>query len=347
MTPSQIPKVIGGLFGIPDIPDIPPEKPPFLTVSGQLWSLANARSGLWVVVQSLRPDKVWLPSFLCDALVEVLPPWQVSYYPVNAKLKVATSAWLGEVSKNDLIVVIDYFGFPADVSLVNQAKERQAWVLEDASQALLTRNVDGGADFVLYSPRKFLGVPDGGILSCAPHRPLPEIELQPAPSAWWLRALAAALKRRDFDRGAGDRSWFSLFQETEAHQPVGSYRISEFSQALLEHAFDYSAITTQRRANYLRLLEYLHPWALFPYLPDGVTPLGFPVCVDGRDQVRARLFAHEIYPPIHWPVPASVPAEYQDPRRLASKIMTIPCDQRYNIEDMDEVIKNFVRGMKA
>ena len=49
-------------------------------------------------------------------------------------------------------MTISYFGFPADEIVVCKAKERGAWVVEDASQALLMDEAATAADFVLFSP---------------------------------------------------------------------------------------------------------------------------------------------------------------------------------------------------
>ena len=49
-------------------------------------------------------------------------------------------------------------------SFASEVKKCGAWLLEDACQALLSDEVGRFSDFVLYSPRKFLGVPDGGVL---------------------------------------------------------------------------------------------------------------------------------------------------------------------------------------
>jgi dTDP-4-amino-4,6-dideoxygalactose transaminase len=77
--------------------------------------------------------------------------------------------------------------------------------------------------------------------------------------------------------------------------------------------------------------------ALFSNLPAPVIPLGFPIRTKERDKVKQVLFAREIYPPVHWPIQGAVPQEYADSHKLASDIMTLPCDQRYDGDDMDRI----------
>jgi selenocysteine lyase/cysteine desulfurase len=79
------------------------------------------------------------------------------------------------------VALIDYFGFDRARSWATAANARGAWVLEDASQALLSHGVGSSADFVVFRPRKFLGVPDGGILRLNAPLPLEGEVLKPPP----------------------------------------------------------------------------------------------------------------------------------------------------------------------
>ena len=254
-------------------------------------------------------------------------------------MAIKTMDWLDNVYDNDLIVLIDYFGFPMDISCVNQAKAQGAWILEDASQALLSQHVGHFSDFVLFSPRKFLGVPDGGVLIVDQKVELDSITLESPPATWWLKTLTAAILRRDFDLYEGSHRWFELFQEIETEFPIGAYAMSEFSEMLLRHSFDYSMIAERRVENYQYLAYSLNHLAVFPNLTKNVVPLGFPIRVKERDCVRKALFDNKIYPPVHWQIHDFVPKKFRDSHRLSAEIMTLPCDQRYDRIDMDRMIR--------
>jgi dTDP-4-amino-4,6-dideoxygalactose transaminase len=269
----------------------------------------------------------------------------VKFYEVDYDLSLSSSEWLDSVQPNDLVVLIDYFGFPSDPYWIKLAKERGARVLEDGCQALLSEEAGRFSDFVLFSPRKFVGVPDGGILVYNHEIACDAIKIETPPSAWWLKAFSASVLRRDFDLHGGNRRWFELFQETEDEGPIGPYAMSEFSRVLLQHGFDYSMIAEKRVENYELLANELREFALFPSLPSGVVPLGFPIRVKDRDRVRQVLFSHEIYPPVHWPIQGVVPEEFSDSHKLASEIMTLPCDQRYGEDDMMRMIAVVLKEM--
>jgi dTDP-4-amino-4,6-dideoxygalactose transaminase len=334
------PKIIGGMFGLDsELDGRHSSPPPFL--QGRSLTLLNASSALALLAERLAPPHIWMPSYLCDSMVFAVAnsPASVRFYPVDADLNISQRDWLTAIQSGDMVVVIDYFGWPCDSTLIAHLKAQGAWVVQDACQALLTTRPESQADFSVFSARKFLGVPDGGILTIhsTTTPDFDAVDLLPIPKEWWLKAFSAVVLRREFDRHGGERLWFKLFQEAEAESPVGFYPMSELSQTLLRHSFDYAAIAASRLRNYQALAHALSHIALFPSLPEGVVPLGFPIRLQERDRVRQVLFEHQIYPPVHWPIQDVVPAEFEASHRLAGEIMTLPCDQRYDEADMENM----------
>jgi dTDP-4-amino-4,6-dideoxygalactose transaminase len=115
---------------------------------------------------------------------------------------------------------------------------------------------------------------------------------------------------------------------------------------LLMHSLDYPAVAQRRIENYQILADKMNNLALFPKLPSYTVPLGFPICVERRDEVRQILFDHKIYPSVHWPIRSIVPEEFKDSHKLASEIMTLPCDQRYNSDDMCRIAELILEEVK-
>jgi dTDP-4-amino-4,6-dideoxygalactose transaminase len=335
-------RILGGMFGLPETCGC---APPFLTQDSLL--LVNARSGISLLVELLSPAQVWLPSYLCASILQAASATRTRFYPVDGKLGVPDLNWLADVQAGDLVILVDYFGHPCDAACAAGAKAHGAWVLEDACQALLSTHMGRWADMVLFSPRKFLGVPDGGILIAKPELPLPFPKLDRPPAPWWLKALSAAVQRTEFDLGSQDRRWFELFQQLEREQPVGHYAMSELASSLLLHSFDYPAIAQRRVDNFQLLAGSLGSIALFPSLSPGTVPLGFPICVNNRDRLRQHLFEHAIYPAHHWPIQDIVPPQFEASHRLSAGILTLPCDQRYGSADMQRMAQLVLQALNA
>ena len=220
------PHLVGGVFGLEVPQSIGAESRLHLDTGDALF-LVNARSAIALVVDRVRPATVWLPSYLCQTLLDaVARAPRVEFYEVTHDLRPGTSEWVERVQGGDLVIVIDYFGFPFEAGWAEDARGRGAIVVRDAGQALLSAATSVTADFHVYSPRKFLGVPDGGILTAAIPFEGPQPQLEEAPVEWWLDGLAATVLRRSFDRHGGARDWFELFRRYEAAAPVGNYRMA-------------------------------------------------------------------------------------------------------------------------
>jgi len=343
-------KILGGMFGLRKAIDTVFHDSSLLFLERKNLLLANARSGIAILVDLLTPPQVWMPSYLCDVMVkavrQVATRTKLKFYEVSYDLQVPSLEWLENITEGDLVVFIDYFGFSYDRICAIRAKERGAWILEDASQALLSTEVGQFSDFILFSPRKFLGVPDGGILVVNCEVDLQCVDLKSPPADWWLKAFYATVLRREFDIHGGGRHWFNLFREADVQGPIGRYAMSELSKMLLKHSFDYSHIAQKRIDNYRFLSDSLSDLAIFPELFPGVVPLGFPIRMKNRDQVRKILFEHEIYPPVHWSIQDVVPEEFKNSHRLAAEIMTLLCDQRYESDDMERMAQLVLKAIR-
>jgi dTDP-4-amino-4,6-dideoxygalactose transaminase len=339
-------KIIGGMFGLQARVDPGAGFPPFL--QEKTIRMANARSCIWFLAEHLNPGQVWCPSYLCHTILNAISHShrKIKFYEVNYDLEITSLEWIKKVNHGDLVISVDYFGFIPDPHFLVEAGKRGAWILEDASQALLTDSVGQNSNFVVYSPRKFLGVPDGGILSMKGDSQLPDTTLENLPNNWWLNAFLASVLRREFDFHGGTREWFELFQSSEYNAPIGPYKMSDLTEGLILNSFDYSTISRHRIKNYQTLSEKLGNLALFPILPDRTVPLGYPIRTNKRDVVRRALFENNIYPPVHWSIQKTVPLIFKESHRLSTEIMTLPCDQRYNDQDMARISELVLKALE-
>jgi dTDP-4-amino-4,6-dideoxygalactose transaminase len=225
-------------------------------------------------------------------------------------------------------------------------KSKNAYVLEDASQALLSKHVGQFSDFIIFSPKKFIGIPDGGILCSRCNVSIDNITLKPIPQSHWLKMLEASINRREFDQFGGEKRWFRLFQECERTNLPGYFAMSDLSRNLLFYAFDYTQIAERRINNYLLLSHKLENLGIFDSLQKDTVPLGFVIRHQKQPSIRQYLFKKHIYPPVHWLLEGFVPKKYKDSHLLANQIMTLPCDQRYRSKDMSVLISNLLKILK-
>jgi dTDP-4-amino-4,6-dideoxygalactose transaminase len=119
--------------------------------------------------------------------------------------------------------------------------------------------------------------------------------------------------------------------------PTGLHPMSNFTQAQMVGVIDFDNDRLQRISNFNFLFSELERVSLIKDMK-GSAPLGFPIVLERRDEVRSALFKHNIYPPIHWAIQGVVPVQYKESHELSRRVMTIPCDGRYDSFDMRRIV---------
>ncbi len=122
------------------------------------------------LVSKNKNINVWFPAYFCNTSLTLLRTLNVtiSFYPLlgdgSPNLEVCNQMLGSE--HPDLIVGVHYFGSPSTlVELGVFCKKNDAWFIEDCAHCLkYEEGIGNSGDFVLYSPHKFLPIPDGGLL---------------------------------------------------------------------------------------------------------------------------------------------------------------------------------------
>lgn len=329
-------KIIGGVQGL--------EMKSISSLGGRLLAPGNglyynARSALYAITQVSEFRRVWLPSYLCDTVLLPFEKAEVEYgfYPVTRSLDPDFNGI--HVESGDAVLLISYFGIPLAPSLHRVLKSKGAVIIEDLSQAFYSEP-QLLADFSVLSLRKFFAVPDGGIAIAngCNHSSIIWPYVDKSNESIAHSSLEAISGRALFDSDVSDsREWFTAFRGSESQMPTDLSPMSQFTRMQIAGMIDFDAEKRQRVTNFDYLLSKLGHVSLIKDRKGGV-PLGFPILLENRDEVRKKLFAHGIYPPIHWAIDGVVPDEFTESHELSSKIMTLPCDARYDIEDMGRVI---------
>jgi hypothetical protein len=289
----------------------------------------TARSALGALLRQRQVRRTWLPAYICANLADgaVGSGGEVAFYRVGPDLVVDTDALSEALRPGDAVVGVDFFGFidPGIEDLVRRFDDL-LWI-EDRAQALEPGPAWGRV--LLYSPRKLFGVADGGLLLANGHLPEPT---EPAGEGVWRPEDARAADRD----GAEPQQWYPLFRAREAAFEVcGAAATSRTLTAL--RAIPVGPEAEARRRNWNALRTRLADYALWPQRrPDGV-PLAFPIVVSDAAEVQRRLAAERIWAPRHWADLPSPPDLFPDAAALAARLISLPCDSRYDAEDMARV----------
>ena len=308
------------------------------------WYIAG-RSALQAIIKDLDGKKtVAMPSWCCDSMLRpfVDAGYRVDFYPVFFDgQQIRQEPRL----ESDVLFLMDYFGYSSD----DTKKINHPCIIRDMTHSIFSSS-DNNAHYYFGSLRKWCGVWTGGYAWTGDRHPLPTTE-SVCSDYVELRQKAMDLKRAFIEsmetgeKGDVQKPFLKVFGQAE--DMLETIGIASAAQRDIQVAarLDISTIKRKRRENAQELMGKLGEHLLFPNMSATDCPLFVPVCLanEKRDALRRKLIQERIYCPIHWPV-----SEYHRldscTRPLYEEELSLVCDQRYSVDDMErmiQVIKRF------
>jgi hypothetical protein len=281
------------------------------------------------------PRRIWLPAYYCHETSNAIATAaseigaQVAYYGLTHELDPAVEYFEERLGSGDLVLVVDYFGWPPSQQVREwiTTKRDVVWV-EDRSQALWTMDPPW-APWCVYSARKLLGVPNGGML-------LGTSETACVRSSGSAPDLAIALPEllRLEDRSeAHDNQSYAAYKERERRFDRDSGPMSRLTEALLRR-IPIGPLAAARQTNYRYLLQRLPEYAAWPRDADDVAPFGLVIAVRDPKSLQRRLAEDRLFCARHWPEPVVDRATFPYEGELSDQLLTLPCDHRYAPETL-------------
>jgi len=300
-------------------------------------ALQNARACVSHIISQTHMQRVWLPYYTCNALLEPFEEAGVPYqfYPLSPELELGLTGVPSQLEAGEYIVYINYFGLKNSYvhALVARYGNR---LLVDNTQAFFSHGYTSGWAF--NSARKSFGVPDGGYL----YGPATELGMA---DSYPINTDYNATYLLDRLRGAQQQAYtgFVAYEQTLDSMPL---RISEFSAALLSQV-DYADVMERRRANFQYYHAQLGAVNTLPInmaldaLPPDTVPFCYPLLLTGGELLdRQALFSQNVFVPTLWPdVLTRQPVGFAWERQLTQALLPLPVDHRYSREEIDFVIQ--------
>lgn len=299
-----------------------------------------------------KKKSVLIPAYTCETVIQpfIDEGWEVDYYFLNDDLSLNLSDLQEKCNriKPSVVYCHSYFGFDTineDARGISLLKEQGIVIVEDITQSLFSNHYLKCADYYVTSLRKFLAIPDGGVLISTQSLHFEDIKeisndvVETALEAFDLKATFFT----NYDFTIKD-----LFREK--YQKLGKMisensEICSVSEASLR-IFDtcnIEEIVSKRVANYKTLLEGLACnntiRIIFQDISDGIVPLYLPVYVKGsREKLQEYLAKSNVYCPVIWPKPVQIEVRDEVLSFMYHKMLCIPIDQRYGIEEMGKIV---------
>jgi dTDP-4-amino-4,6-dideoxygalactose transaminase len=280
----------------------------------------------------------------------------IEFYNIDCNLNIDSEDLLEKVrAPYTVILLIHYFGFrqPCDVMQKIAASHTPLILIEDMSHEWLSdlvkpaNLIDCQKHIKIYSLRKHLPIPEGGLVVF--NGASKSIKINPVLRSYVVRRVGGLVLRWLFNilsLTIIKKAAFKLLQaaETQLKQKSTIHVSSRITQAIL-YSTDLYEISGKRRQNFSTLLSGMSKGVsvvkpFYRKLPDGVTPLGFPILCEQRENLKAFLQKRAVYTPVHWQLPEEI-NENQFPHlhKISQTILTLPIDQRYSTRNMQYILR--------
>lgn len=308
--------------------------------------LRSGRDALKAIAREYEPCVALLPALACDSMVRPFEQYghTIRYYKLRADYSIDMDSLV--IGKNKtLFLYMNYFGLPAisDADLKCLRAKSDIVFIEDRTHNLIWERIASfSPDYIIASLRKWLPIPDGGLLWGEIKKPL-GVDM-----AFTTTRLKAQCMRREF-LICGDerikieyrRIFSSVSSIVDRDEPSA---MSAYSYELTRKT-EWDVVRSTRRANARALLTVLQssPYINFIQGKMGLSDLYVPFTVPNRDEVQRRLSAQGIYNTIIWPITDDQKSTCPVARFTEENMLAAPCDQRYTEKDMKYIGTKIVR----
>lgn len=325
---NEMSKAIGGYFEIADR-----DADGVFPIDGI--RLNTCRNALEYVIRCLPDVKhIYLPLYTCESVIEPIVRLQIpySFYHINEQLEIADDIQLCE---GEYLIANNYFGLKdAYISRIAQLYGER--LIVDNAQALFAPVIDGVK--AVYSPRKFVGVADGGFAVGVGAFDVQTYEQDDSS----LHDSHLLIRKEQ-----GAEAGFGAFRTNERlldNQPIK--RMSQQTEDILTH-IDYKSVIARRLENFEYLqtaLKDLNELRL-PDIGSFSCPMVYPFLTE-NDSLRDALVGNKVFVARYWPnvLEWAKPSDIE--YKLAKSIIPLPIDQRYGRDEMDRIINSVLKNFR-
>lgn len=312
-------KALGGYFGFEEFAQ---HTPSFHT---NFYKFNTCRNALMHLLIELKVRTIHIPIYACDVLRNNILGHgiAVEYYRIDEHMMPDESSF----NKNDFILYINYFGLMGTGA--SDLASRYPNLIVDNAQAFYDEPI---VDVhTIYSPRKFFGMPDGGLLFTSLHLPIAHLELEASEKRCSHLAL-----RRD----VGPEDGYTAFLANERIlDDLPIRKMSRISQDLLSQ-IDHHLVKKRRAENYLALQAKLESYNLCTFASHNFSaPLAYPLWIERGAELKKWLIDHRVFIPTYWPNVIENKQVDSLELRLVADLVCLPIDHRYSIADMHLIVK--------
>ena len=303
----------------------------------------SGRSALKAIISDIKTKmkfkSVAMPSWCCESMIKPFIDFgvEVVFYPVllnNGKLEQD----LSEVDKESVLFLMDYFGYETTCNFNFNGP-----IIRDVTHSIFSKKYSD-ADYYFGSLRKWSGFLTGGFAQGVYGNDIKSTKIE-----YVTARKNAMFQKQEYINGLRKEKGF-LQTFACAEDMLDNEEILNADEKDIEFAkkLDVDYITEKRRENARYLIGELSDIVLFDNLGENDCPLFVPILIpkEKRDSLRSFLIENRIYCPIHWPISKYHNLSLQE-KNIYDQEISLICDQRYGLEEMDKIVKVVKRFLKG
>lgn len=273
--------------------------------------LKSARNALKLILQNHNIKEIYVPYFTCKVVLDTIKELgcRIRFYHIkedfSPRIKVSNKNW---------ILYTNYFGI--NLRNVKNILLKYTNVIIDNAQSFFAPP----SKICFYSPRKFVGVSDGGILYDEKYN---RNSLSFKKDISFERA-KFLFKRLDLN----PESSYSDFKQSEDSLSSNIELISNLTKSLL-FSIDYNFVKKIRIKNFNTLKKLLpNTYSLNSF----DIPMVYPYFANLK--LREHLIKNRVFIPIYWPYMQEWCKKNSFEIYLQNHLLALPIDQRYGTKEM-------------
>lgn len=286
--------------------------------------LNTARNCLEYILKARKYIKVYIPYFTCDVILEPLDKLKIKYefYDVDNNLEPIFN--YNNVKENEGFLITDYFGIKT--AFIKEISSKIRNIIVDNAQSYFAKPIENIDTF--YSPRKFVGVSDGGLLSTN------LVLSEHFEKDYSYDRFSHLLKRIDLSAEEG----YMDFQENDKSLENQSIKLISNLTTKILSGIDYEFIRKQRKENFNFLHKALREKNSLPIdIDEDSIPMLYPFRPKDH-KLKNKLISEKIYCATYWTNVLEWAENDKNSYLLAQEIIALPIDQRYSVNDMHKIL---------
>ncbi|MCD4735154.1 MAG: hypothetical protein K8R53_03865 [Bacteroidales bacterium] len=286
--------------------------------------LNSGRNALEYILIQNKFEKVYLPYYYCDVILQPVERQKTPYEFYH--LTTDFMPEIDNIETNSALLFINYYGlFDNRIELLQKKFNN---IIIDNSQSFFSFPIHSSPTF--YSPRKFFGLPDGGMVYT--DRKV-DFTLERDNSEDRILHL---IKRIEQNAESG----YVLFKENESRLDFLPVKQMSFITERILKNINFEKAIKKRKDNFIFFHnKFKDSNELTPLIDTAefIAPLSYPYLNKNNEVLRETLINKNIYVPTFWPNVLNQKANNSFEYHLAKNLIPLPTDQRYETEELASI----------